>query len=186
MVKDGYLFEDFVPFLFEQYKSETYLEYDRFDKGVDIYFSNIETQKIESQHEAKEQEYHKKINKVKDHHKKKVEDLQHTLETNQSKAELIELNLDAVDQAIKIIGSAIASSMNWDELKEIVKKEKKKGDPIANIIHQLKLETNQISLLLTNPIIAEDDENFGDKKPQIIDVDISLSAYANAAKYHDL
>jgi len=47
-----------------------------------------------------------------------------------------------------IIRSAIASGIDWTELGRIVKDEKKKGDPIAGMIHRLKLETNEITLLL--------------------------------------
>lgn len=52
--------------------------------------------------------------------------------------------MESVDKAITIIRSGIASGMGWDELNKIVKEEKKKGDPIASMIHKLKLGSNQV------------------------------------------
>ncbi len=34
---------------------------------------------------------------------------------------------------------------DWTSLKKLVKQEAKKGNPIAQIIHQLKLESNQVN-----------------------------------------
>lgn len=51
---------------------------------------------------------------------------------------------------------------------------------MAKHIKKLKLETNHISLLLSDPY--EDEE-----LPTIlIDIDLSLSAFSNARKYYDL
>lgn len=53
------------------------------------------------------------------------------------------------------------------------------GDPVAKHIKKLKLETNHISLLLSDP--------YEDELPTlVIDIDLSLSAFANARKYYDL
>lgn len=49
-----------------------------------------------------------------------------------------------VDKAILIIRSYVAASTDWGQLWAIVKEEKKKGNPIANIIHRLKLEQNMV------------------------------------------
>lgn len=69
--------------------------------------------------------------------------------TNVRKAQLIEENVPIVDAAITIIRNAIASQMDWRDLRELVNQEKSRGNPIAQIIDDLKLETNQITLLLS-------------------------------------
>lgn len=69
--------------------------------------------------------------------------------TNVRKAQLIEENVPIVDAAITIIRNAIASQMDWRDLRELVNQEKGRGNPIAQIIDDLKLETNQITLLLS-------------------------------------
>ena len=43
-----------------------------------------------------------------------------------------------------IIRSYVATGMDWNQLGAILKDEKKKGNPIAGIIHRLKLESNQV------------------------------------------
>lgn len=78
----------------------------------------------------------------------RVENLQHSQLSNIRKAKLIENNVDIVDQAILVIRNAIASSMDWKDLENLVLEEKKKENPIAEIIVGFKLETNQITLLL--------------------------------------
>jgi hypothetical protein len=69
--------------------------------------------------------------------------------SNTRKAQLIEYNLDLVDASISIIRNAVASQMDWLDLKELVTEEKRKNNPIALMIHDLKLNTNQITLLLS-------------------------------------
>lgn len=62
---------------------------------------------------------------------------------------MIELNLQMVDAAILIIRNAIASSMDWKDLGDLVANEKRKDNPIARMIDSLKLETNQLALRLS-------------------------------------
>jgi hypothetical protein len=58
-------------------------------------------------------------------------------------------------QAIKIIRSGIAEGMDWNYLAKLVKEEKKKGDPIASIIHKLKLDSNEVTTnILHTPLTA--------------------------------
>lgn len=49
--------------------------------------------------------------------------------------------------------------MNWTQLARVVKEEKKNGNPIAAMIHRLKLETNQVTLLLTENKEDEDEDS---------------------------
>lgn len=49
-----------------------------------------------------------------------------------------------MEQAILIIRSAVANSVDWEELGRIVQEEKKQGDPIAKLISKLKLATNEV------------------------------------------
>lgn len=43
---------------------------------------------------------------------------------------------------------SLTQGMDWTDLKKIVKAEAKKGNPIAQLIHELRLDNNQITLLL--------------------------------------
>lgn len=74
----------------------------------------------------------------------------------------------------------------------MIKAATEKGDPIAQRIKQLKLETNHISLYLTDPFAedhdgssSEQDSDGSDLPAMIVDIDLDLSAFANARKYYD-
>lgn len=79
----------------------------------------------------------------------------------------------------------------------MVKDAATKGDPVAQHIKQLKLEINHISLYLTDPYAEssenektkdENDDDDDDDKlpPQTVDIDLGLSAFANARRYNFL
>lgn len=92
---------------------------------------------------------HKKLEAVRKEQEGRVNNLLMQQMTNTQKAQLIEYNLDMVDAAISIIRNAVASQMDWLDLKELVLEEKRKNNPIALMIDDLKLKTNQITLLLS-------------------------------------
>lgn len=80
----------------------------------------------------------------------------------------------------------INSGISWNDITRMVKDEKKSGNPLANMIHKLNLEKNQVSLLL-DAVNEEDDQSLGsqfelDEKftnfdPVMrVDIDLKLSA----------
>ena len=73
------------------------------------------------------------------------------------KAQLIELNVDVVEKACLVIRSAVANAMDWGDIELLVKDAQAKGDPVAMAIHGLKLERNEITLLLRYTLIDSSD-----------------------------
>ena len=73
------------------------------------------------------------------------------------RATLIEYNLEAVDAAIDAVNMAIATGMDWRELENMIKEERRAGNPVAGMIHSLQLDQNKVTLLLSNNL-DEDDE----------------------------
>ncbi|KAG0799249.1 hypothetical protein G6F22_003417 [Rhizopus arrhizus] len=198
------IYDEFHPHLYKQFSNRKFKEFSTFDKAVDEFFSSIEAQKLELKTRRQEEAALKKLEAVKLEQEKRVESLLNQQLTNTRKAQLIELNLQFVDAAITIIRNAVASQMDWQDLNDLVKEEKRRGNPIALIIDTLKLETNQVTLLLTDPEEHEESENDDDdddddddeeeeeeekeEKPKEtfkIDVDIELTAFANARKYYE-
>ena len=55
-------------------------------------------------------------------------------------AELIQSNMHEVDAAIEAVSSLVASGMDWTEVGTVVKEERKKGNPVAELILSLDLE----------------------------------------------
>ena len=77
--------------------------------------------------------------------------MQELQDLDRLKGELIEMNNGIVDNAIKVILSAIANQIPWDQIKEIIKEATENRDPVASRIKQIKLETNHIVMQLEDP-----------------------------------
>ncbi|KAK7945190.1 hypothetical protein WMY93_000918 [Mugilogobius chulae] len=201
-------YDEFHPFLFAQHASSPHLEFESFDKAVDEFFSKMESQKIDMKALQQEKQALKKLENVKKDHEHRLEALHQAQEVDRLKGELVEMNLTIVDRALQVVRSALANQVDWAEIGVIVKEAQEAGDPVACAIKELKLQTNHITMLLRNPYINEEDQDDqqeeeemvqekgkkgkhkSQKKPQknkavLVDVDISLSAYANAKKYYD-
>lgn len=78
--------------------------------------------------------------------------------------------------------------MPWEDIKTLVKDAAASGDVVAAHIRELKLQTNHITLYLTDPFDEDsgrsDDSNEIDKKlePALVDIDLALTAFANATR----
>ncbi|GAB6026032.1 hypothetical protein CHUAL_012242 [Chamberlinius hualienensis] len=170
--------DEFHPMLYKQHENAPYEEFPSFNKAVDDFFSKLEGQKIDLKAIQMEKEALKKLENVKKDHEKRILALEHSQEHDKQKAQLIEMNLEFVDKAIYVVQHAIASQINWKEISELLQEARFEGDPVAKAITELKLSINHITMLLSNPY----DE---DVEPLLIDIDLDLSAFANAKKYYD-
>ncbi|XP_059209037.1 ribosome quality control complex subunit NEMF-like [Centropristis striata] len=203
-------YDEFHPFLFAQHAKSPYLEFDTFDKAVDEFFSKMESQKIDMKALQQEKQAMKKLENVKRDHVQRLEALHQAQEVDRLKGELVEMNLPVVERALQVVRSALANQVDWTEIGIIVKEAQAAGDPVACAIKELKLQTNHITMLLQNPYVTEEDQEEDQKKdvveekgkknknkdkgqnkkvqknkPVLVDVDLGLSAYANAKKYYD-
>ncbi|XP_061553294.1 ribosome quality control complex subunit NEMF-like isoform X2 [Phycodurus eques] len=205
-------YDEFHPFLFAQHLKSPHLEFESFNKAVDEFFSKMESQKIDMKALQQEKQALKKLENVKRDHKQRLEALHQVQEVDRVKGELVEMNLAVVERALQVIRSALANQVDWTEIGVLVKEAQAAGDPVACTIKDLKLQTNHITMLLKNPYITEEEQEEeaealkeampekGKKnknkdkgqnkklqrnKPMLVDVDLSLSAYANAKKYYD-
>ncbi|KAK5886474.1 hypothetical protein CesoFtcFv8_017503 [Champsocephalus esox] len=203
-------YDEFHPFLFAQHANSPYLEFDTFDKAVDEFFSKVESQRIDMKALQQEKQAMKKLDNVKKDHVQRLEALHQAQEVDRVKGELVEMNLPVVERALQVVRSALANQVDWTEIGTIVKDAQAAGDPVACAIKDLKLKTNHITMLLKNPYVSEEDQEEEEKKdaveekgkknknkdkgqnkklqgnkPMLVDVDLGLSAYANAKKYYD-
>ena len=202
-------YDEFHPFLFEQHKLQTFKEFESFDASVDEFFSAIESQRLEVKKRSQEEHAQKKLDGVRMEHLGRVRGLEEAQQLNVLRAELIEANLEMCDQAIMIIRNAVATGMDWKDLADLVEEERKHNNPIALMIDALKLESNQVCVILSDPYDEEeydgqteeeenDDEDEDDNleaedrhqpkaKPTVlVDLDIYLTAFANARKYYEV
>ncbi|XP_041069772.1 nuclear export mediator factor NEMF-like isoform X2 [Carcharodon carcharias] len=207
-------YEEFHPFLFAQHTNYSCIAFDSFDKAVDEFYSKLESQKIDLKALQQEKQALKKLENVRKDHEKRLDALQANQEYDKIKGELIEINLSIVDKAIQVIRSALANQIDWTEIGSIVKEAQEQEDAVACSIKELKLNTNHITMLLKNPYITDDEDQedvvdldedvqneqtkgkqkkdkrkqkkmLQKNRPVLVDVDLGLSAYANAKKYYD-
>lgn len=184
---------EFHPYLFEQYREMKYKEYETFDAAVDEFFSTMIGQKIDLKTHQQECEALKKLSNVRKDHEKRLEELSKAQVQNKQRAELISRNHELINSVLVTMRSAIANQMSWSDINDFVKNAQASGDVVAKHIKQLKLETNHVALYLTDPYATydkntEDSENESDENElpaMVIDIDLGLSAYANATRYYD-
>ncbi|XP_063895771.1 ribosome quality control complex subunit NEMF homolog [Helicoverpa armigera] len=173
--------QEFHPMLFAQHREMPHVEHETFDRAVDEFFSTLEGQKIDLKTVQVEREAMKKLQNVRKDHEKRVTELTRVQDSDKRAAELISRNQPLVEQARRAVQAAIANQMSWDDIQALVKTAQDNDDPIASCIKQLKLKTNHITLLLSDPYEG-DEESI---KPMLVDIDLSLTAFANARRYYD-
>lgn len=202
------VYEDFHPFRPRQFEGDPtthILEFDGFNKTVDEFFSSMESQKLESKLNEREENARRKLDTARQDHEKRLGGLQQAQELNVRKAEAIEANLHKVQEATAAINGLIAQGMDWVEIARLIEVEQAKGNPVADIIRlPLKLYENTATLLLaeatydveddyegneTGSDVSEDEPTEPTGRPMdrklAIDIDLSLSPWSNARQYYD-
>ncbi|GAV71665.1 zf-CCHC domain-containing protein/DUF814 domain-containing protein/FbpA domain-containing protein/DUF3441 domain-containing protein [Cephalotus follicularis] len=179
------IYDEFCPILLNQFKSREYVRFETFDASLDEFYSKIESQRSEQQQKAREGSATQKLNKIRSDQENRVQTLKKEVDRCIKMAELIEYNLEDVDDAILAVRVALAKGMSWEDLARMVKEEKKSGNPVAGLIDKLFLERNCMTLLLSNNLDEMDDDEKtlpADK----VEVDLALSAHANARRWYEL
>lgn len=208
----GMVYDDFFPFLPKQLEGASgvkCLEFRGFNHTVDTFFSSIESQKLTSRIAERELAATKRLASAHADHARRVEGLRDLQELNVLKAQAIEANLERVEEVIAAVNGLIAQGMDWVAVGLLIENEKKRGNPVAELIKlPLKLFENTVTITLSeqkdieessdddeSAPESEDDEedeeqnkNKSTQKPQKphqldIDIDLSQSAYANASLY---
>ena len=207
-------FHPFRPQQFEK-SDYTFLEFDAFGKAVDEFFSSIEGQKLESKLHERELHAKKKLEKARKEHEDRIGGLQKAQELDFRKAEAILANVHRVTEATEAINGLITQGMDWVDIARLIEREQTQGNAVAQLIQlPLKLHENTITLLLDETSFEEehqedegndtssvsedtdDEESSNNKKkpspvkvaaqPKLaIDIDLSLSAWANSTEYFD-
>ncbi|XP_020701212.1 nuclear export mediator factor NEMF isoform X2 [Dendrobium catenatum] len=179
------IYDEFCPILLNQFKSRECMKFETFDAALDEFYSKIESQRSEQQQRSKEGSAMQKLNKIRLDQENRVLTLKKEVDHSIKMAELIEYNLEDVDAAILAVRVALSKGMTWDDLARMVKEEKKAGNPIAGLIEKLHLERNCITLLLSNNL-DEMDEDEKTCPVDKVEVDLALSAHANARSWYEL
>lgn len=187
--EDVFTNQEFHPMVFQQHSKNPFREFESFDSAVDEFFSTLESQKIDLKALQQEKEALKKLDNVRKDHTQRLEALERTQEVDRKRAELIECNQQLIDRVVLAVRSMVASQASWPDIDEMVKAAKQAGDPVASAIHELKLSVNHVAVSLSDPYDESSDEENGDQqktgRSMIVDIDLDLTAFANARKYYD-
>ena len=176
-------YDDFGPLVLKQHEGKAIVHFDSFDRAMDAFFSVSEDKKIEQQKVQQQKAAISKVERVRKAHEASVAALEGEKDSQFHRAMLIEANLADVDNAILVVNSMLSQGIDWNALKKMIKEESRKGNPVAQLIHSLKLETNQITLQLTFSLDDMDDET-QTVPVTAVDVDLGLNAYTNAQNYY--
>ncbi|OIW31224.1 hypothetical protein CONLIGDRAFT_713681 [Coniochaeta ligniaria NRRL 30616] len=207
------LYEDFHPFLPKQFEEESpeykVLTFDGFNKTVDEFFSSLEGQRLESKLTEREAAAKRKLDAARQDQAKRLEGLQEAQILNERKAAAIEANAERVQEAMDAVNGLLQQGMDWVDINKLVEREKKMGNPVAQII---KLPMNLAENIITLDIGEEEEDeeeeadfNYetdsdvsddeyaatedGKPKPAEnrleVDIKLGISPWANAREYYD-
>ncbi|KAH8151929.1 uncharacterized protein LAJ45_03922 [Morchella importuna] len=207
----GMVYDDFFPFLPIQYVNAPGIktvECHGYNTTVDSFFSSIESQKSDSRITTMRENAVRRLDAARTDHNRRVEGLRTLQEINTAKAQAIEANLDRVEEVIASVNALVAKGMDWVAMGQLIGVERKRGNPVAELIKlPLKLAENTVTVTLpeVNYDDEEDEEESDDSadetdeegdddaaaptKPKKaaktldIDIDLSLTGYANASSY---
>ncbi|KAK1238563.1 hypothetical protein MKX07_004139 [Trichoderma sp. CBMAI-0711] len=210
----GLLYEDFHPFVPQKFKNDPaiqVLEFDGYNRTVDEFFSSLEGQKLESRLTGREEAAKKKLEAARQEQAKRIQGLQDAQAMNYRKAAAIEANVERVQEAMDAVNGLLAQGMDWVDIGKLIEREKKRQNPVAEIISlPLKLADNTITLLLAeeafdedeaeeedNPFETDDSDSEEDQggrahtkekksdKLLAVDIVLNMSPWSNAREYYE-
>lgn len=207
--RENLLYDDFHPFLPLKAQNDSrtkVLEIEGYNKTVDEFFSSLEGQKLELRLSEREATAQRRIDAAKQDQAKRVEGLQEAQHNNFRRAAAIEANIERVQEAMDAINGLLAQSMDWVDIGKLVEREKKRNNPVAEIIKlPLNLAENQITVQLAEEEPDEEtedpfetDESDSEEEQGTascqgeeptrglaVELNLTLSPWGNAREYHD-
>jgi predicted ribosome quality control (RQC) complex YloA/Tae2 family protein len=188
------IYTEFVPWLLAAHTSRPEytrmpapLEFSSFDDALDEFFSKQEAQKEEMRLIKEKAQALLKLEREKARQAQQLAALANQQAVSTLKAQLIEQNLDAVNACIGSVNAEIAKGTDWRELTRTIKAEREtNNNPIARMIHSLKLLENHITVTLSDGMRHLLPPVPGQKRVEVqqVELDLGLSAFSNAQLYY--
>jgi len=123
------------------------------------------------------------------------------------KARLLEMNLEMVEEVLQSVNALLARGMDWRDLERLIEVEGGRGNRVAEMVRECRFREGKVVLGIREEEEEEEEEGSGDEtddddeedgkeedgkekakergKVIMIEVDLGLSAYANAREYFD-
>ena len=208
---ESLLYDDFHAFKPAHLASDpslAFVEHDGFNRTVDEFFSSLEGQKLESKLQEREDNAKRKMDQARQEQAKRLDGLQQVQELNVRKAQAIEANVERVEEAVAAVNGLIAQGMDWVDIGRLIENEQARQNPVAQTMKlPMKLHENTVTLLLSEFDNVQEDDEMADEtesepsdsddeasqrpakkteeKRLTIDIDLALSAWANARQYYE-
>lgn len=212
--RENLLYEDFHPFIPQKLGKDPtieVIEFKGYNETVDEFFSSLEGQKLESRLSEREAAAKRKLDAAKQEQAKRIEGLQEAQNLNFRKAAAIEVNVERVQEAMDAVNGLLAQGMDWVDVGKLVEREKKRHNPVAEIIKlPLNLAENLITLELAeeefepeedDPYETDDDDESAEEEEEeedsapakgkqpskglSVEINLGLSPWSNAREYFD-
>lgn len=207
-------YQPFRPLQFEDNPELVCLEFEGFNKTVDEFYSSIEGQRLDSKLQEREATAKKKLRETKKQHQQRLGTLQEAQSINVQKAAAIEANIERIQEATEAVNSLIAQGMDWQDIGKLIEDQQRRNNTVAQLIKlPLKLFENTVTLWLAEPSPDEEEstqdgsasetssdsdseeessskitkrqQSSTESKRLVVDIDLSLSPWANASQYYD-
>ncbi|KAJ1913468.1 hypothetical protein IWQ60_009196 [Tieghemiomyces parasiticus] len=178
----GEVFVEFHPFLFAQFQDKPIKRFDHFDQAVDQFFSLIETQKAEVGVRAQETNAVKKLAAIRREHEGRIAGLERAQQVNVTKASLLHEHRELVDLAITAIRNAVAGGLSWKDIDDLLATQRAQGNPVAALVHGLKLQSNQVTLALRPADVPDGEDEDGSSADDLFASDSDEEAQAPPRK----
>lgn len=181
---NGYLYEDeCLPYKDANPGRAPIEVFPSFAAAVDKFFSTKDLAKSESSAKVLSSKAEKKLAKAKQQQGKRIQTLEEEVAQCETNAQLIQLNREPVDEAIEVVRAGLAQGLDWQGLKAVFKEQRLLGNPVALLIHNLKLEKNAIDLELDTD---DSSKEYVDLPGSIVEVDLGQSAMANVSRWFEM
>jgi predicted ribosome quality control (RQC) complex YloA/Tae2 family protein len=167
-------YDDVVPLALLQHEGLPHELFASFDAAADAYFARFEAQRLASAADHAEASIKHRVEKIRSDQQKRLAELDAAEALAMRRAVLLEQRAGDVDKVIAVLRSAVSSGVGWAELADYVRQQQDLGNPVALMVHALKLDTLHVVVLL------EDDEAPESAPAVAVDIDLEKSAYANA------
>jgi hypothetical protein len=91
--------------------------------------------------------------------------------------------MERVEEVINSVNGLLARGMDWGDIEKLIESERKRGNPVAEIISKCNFKEGKVVLGLHE----EEGDSDEDDEGQIVDVeiDLGLSAWANTREYFE-
>ena len=163
-------YQEFIPLLPPNNDLKNSLMCANFNEAVDKYFLRQEEESARSKQNKLEESAQHKLQAIQGEQQARIDALNVNIHLALQKAQSIEQHADMVQAVSAVVKVAVENGMDWRELEDLIREEKRNQRPTAMLINKLKLEKHLVEITL------------GELQ---VDINYTLSLHGNANWYYE-